>query len=204
MLKIFRKKSNDKSDLELLAAYQASGDLEVLGELFERYMELVFGVCLKTLKDREKAEDAVMSVFEELVVKAKEHEIRQFRGWLHVLTRNYCLMQLRKQNKYSTVSFDAKFMQSTETVHPMEEVGNNGTEKALKTCLDKLSEKQKRCVGLFYFQNKSYKEIAELTGEELGKVRSFIQNGRRNLKICIEKTTKPLDNNKTIETKDTV
>lgn len=148
-------------------------------------MELVYGVCLKYFKNREKAEDGVMSIFEELTKKLKKHQIENFRGWLSVVARNYCLMQLRK--KEITVSFDPAFMHSDEAVHPTFGEETNGEEQALKNCIEKLPEKQKQCIHWFYFDNKSYKEIAEMTGEELGRVRSNIQNGRRNLKICMER-----------------
>ena len=188
MLKCFQQKASQKSDLELVAGYQKEEDMAALGILFERYIELVYGVCLKYYKNREKAEDGVMGVFEQLTKKLKKHEVKNFRGWLHVVTRNYCLMQLRK--KEITVSYDPRIMHSDEVVHPTFGEENNGEEKALKNCIEKLPGQQKVCINWFYYENKSYKDIAEITGEELGKVRSNIQNGRRNLKNCIEKHQK--------------
>jgi RNA polymerase sigma-70 factor (ECF subfamily) len=191
MLKFFKNKPQQKSDLELVAAYQKEDDMEALGIVFERYIELVYGVCLKYFKNKEKAEDGVMGVFEDLTKKLKKHEIENFRGWLHVVTRNYCLMKLRK--KEITVSYDPRIMHSDEVVHPTFAEETNGEEKALKTCIEKLPEKQKTCINWFYFENKSYKDIADITGEELGRVRSNIQNGRRNLKNCIEKQKKTMN-----------
>ena len=194
MLRLFRRNITDESDEKLVELYQSTGDLEQLGVLYERYVELVYGVCLKFFKDSSLAEDAVMSIFETLVEKVKTQDIRQFRPWLHVVAKNHCLMQLRKKNL--TVSYDemspgmqAEVVQSAGTVHPLEVFEENGEEQALKKCMENLVPQQKHCVEQFYFDNKSYKEIAELTGEDLGMVRSHIQNGRRNLKICMEKTT---------------
>lgn len=184
MFRKIKQKPQHQTDLELVKRYQDSDDLEILGILFERYVELVYGVCLKYFKNQAKAEDGVMGIFEELVKKAKTHEIRQFRGWLHVLSRNYCLMQLRK--KEIMVSYDPQLMYSKEVVHPTYAESENGEAKALKNCIEKLPDKQKECINWFYYENKSYKEIAEITGDELGRVRSNIQNGRRNLKNCLE------------------
>jgi RNA polymerase sigma-70 factor (ECF subfamily) len=192
MLKLFRRNINNESDEKLVAQYQSSGNPEYLGVLYERYVELVFGVCLKFFKDAPLAEDAVMSIFETLLEKVKTQEIRQFRPWLHVVAKNHCLMQLRKKNL--TVSFDemlpsqqAEVVQLAGAVHPLDVFEENGEEQALKKCIETLSLEQKNCIRQFYFENKSYKEIAELSGEEVGMVRSYIQNGRRNLRICMEK-----------------
>ena len=106
------------SDAELLQRYRDSDDLADLAALFGRYTELTYGSCLKYLKDATAAEDAVMNIFEELTKKVQKHEIQQFRGWLHVLTRNHCLMILRKQSKHKTVAYDPQLMQSVEVVHP--------------------------------------------------------------------------------------
>lgn len=193
MLKFLRKNTSDNSDDELVLIYQRSGNLEVLGLLYERYVELVYGVCLKFFKEKTKAEDAVMAIFETLVEKVKTQEIRQFRPWLHVVAKNHCLMQLRKKDR--TVSFDemlpatqAEVVQSTGVLHPVDVFEEDGQQLALKKCMEALPTHQKHCVEQFYFEDKSYKEIADLTGEALGLVRSNIQNGRRNLRICMEKS----------------
>ncbi len=190
MLRIFRNKTESTPDEDLVRQYQANSDMEVLGKLYERYMELVYGVCLKYLKDSALAEDGVMSIFEQLTVKLKKYEVKNFKSWLHVLTKNYCLMQIRKENKASlTIFYDTELMQSVDLPHPIDESYeiNGQREQALKHCIEHLPLDQKKCVELFYLQEKSYKEIAAMTGEKLSKVRSYIQNGRRNLKICIEK-----------------
>ena len=173
--------------------YQQSGDLETLGVLYERYVELVYGVCLKYFKEKTKAEDAVMAIFETLVEKVKTHEIRQFRPWLHVVAKNHCLMQLRKKDR--TVSFDdmaptaqAEVVHSAGVLHPVDVFEEDGQQLVLKNCIEKLPTQQKYSVEQFYFEEKTYKEIADLTGDDLGLVRSNIQNGRRNLRICMEKS----------------
>lgn len=188
MLKIWRKNKDDYSDEELLNLYLKSEDTTHLGMLYERYMELVFGVCLKYLKDTNLAEDAVMNIYEEVAQKVKKHEIAAFRGWLYVLSRNHCLMQLRKDKKNKSVNIAPERMHSSEELHPLSESSEeDDREKHLKDCLEQLSAQQKECVNMFYYQGYSYKEIAEMQEEAVGKIRSNIQNGRRNLKICIEK-----------------
>ncbi|MFK7932039.1 MAG: RNA polymerase sigma factor [Saprospiraceae bacterium] len=178
------------SDAELLARYRQTDDLADLAALFGRYTKLTYGSCVKYLKDSTSAEDAVMNIFEELTKKVKKHEIKQFRGWLHVLTRNHCLMILRKQSKNKTVEYDPQLMQSTEIVHPeyeLDEPKGVSQTQALKNCLESLAQHQRLAVEQFYYGDRSYKEIAEETGLAVGKVRSNIQNGRRNLRICMER-----------------
>jgi RNA polymerase sigma factor (sigma-70 family) len=179
-------KTTDADDEKLLINYRQSGDLLILGKLYEKQMPLVYGVCLKYLKDDEQAKDAVMGIFEELVVKVKQHDIKQFKGWLYVLSRNYCLMQLRAGKNAAEVLNLDDVMEFSLVLHPDD---NNREEamQALEKCMDKLPGNQKQSVGLFYLSEKCYKEITELTGFSLNEVKSYIQNGKRNLKICLEK-----------------
>lgn len=175
------------SDEALLAGYQRTGSLPWLGMLYERYTEMVYGVCLKYLKDQTEAEDAVMAIFEELVGKARKHEIDHFRPWLYVLTRNHCLMFLRKQKRTITDAFDPNRMYSEDNWHPVEEnYREDPNLQRLEFCMDQLNESQQQCIRQFYLDDKSYKEIAAEYNLPLGTVRSHIQNGRRNLRKCIE------------------
>lgn len=150
-------------------------------------MELVFGVCLKYLKDTEKSKDAVMDIYEELNRKLKLHEVENFKGWLHVLARNHCLMQLRSPRNLKTTEFNTEIMQSDQITH----LENEALEKEenfrkLEDCMEQLTSEQQQSIKLFFIEKKCYNEIAEITGYEWNKVRSYIQNGKRNLKICME------------------
>lgn len=179
--------TNELPDKELVARFRTSRNMEVLAVLFQRYMDLLYGVCLKYLKQPETAKDAVMQIFEELVVKLPKHEVDNFKSWLYTLAKNYCLMQLRTPKNLKTTEFNPDSMQLEEEVHLNGIQLKEENLQKLERCLETLSTEQKRSVELFYLQNKCYKEIAEETGIEWNKVRSFIQNGRRNLKICMEK-----------------
>jgi RNA polymerase sigma factor (sigma-70 family) len=174
-------------DEELVDLYKKSGDLAIVGELYNRYTSLTFGVCLKYLKDREESKDAVMQIFEKLIVSLKDHQISQFKGWLYVTARNHCLMQLRagKNKKFEEIS--PFLMESGEDVHLQEGPEIESNLSKLEGCIEALPEEQKRCVQLFYLEKKCYKEITETTGYDLNKVKSYIQNGKRNLKICMDK-----------------
>jgi len=183
---IREKDTHEFTDAELVSLYRKEADLNVLGKLYQRYMDLIYGVCLKYLKDPEAAKDAVIHIYEELISKLKQHEVSHFKSWLYTLSRNHCLMQLRKEKGRSTVEIAEKFMQSEEMLHLDSVMEKESQLNSMEKCLEQLSEEQKSCVTLFYLQGKCYNEITELTGIEWNKVRSFIQNGRRNLKLCME------------------
>lgn len=176
------------SDADLVKSYQQNRQMDVLAELYQRYMELVYGVCLKYLPDAESAKDAVMNIFEELVRKLHNHEVDNFRGWLHTLAKNHCLMQLRSRKNIKITELTTVVVQSEENLHLNGELEKEEHFEKMESCLRTLPAEQKQCVELFYLQGKSYNEIVETTGFDWKQVRSFIQNGRRNLKICMEKT----------------
>lgn len=181
--------TKNQDDAALIAQYKRTGSLEVLGVLYNRYMHLVYGVCLNYFKEDEASKDAVMQIFEELILKLRVHEVQNFKSWLHVLTRNHCLMAIRKLSKNNTVSIDDVFVENAEFVHLDIEDTKEKQLTVMEKCMETLPEEQKVSVDLFYLQEKCYKEVAEITGYELVKVKSYIQNGKRNLKICIEKNS---------------
>ena len=151
-------------------------------------MHLVFGLCLKYLKNEEKSKDAVMQIFEQLITKLKIHEVSNFKSWLYTLARNYCLMEIRSSGKHEFVSMEDNFMEKDAFVHL--DIDNMREHKLsiMEQCMEKLPPEQKETINLFYLEQKCYKDVAELTGYDLNKVKSYIQNGKRNLKICIEKS----------------
>jgi len=171
-----------------VALYKESGDMAVLGELYQRYMDLVYGVCLKYFKEPETAKDCVMQIFEELVSKLKKHEVDNFRGWLHQVAKNHCLMQLRTPRNMKTVEFKPELVQMEDNVHLNGVLENEENFKKMEDCLGTLIKEQGETIKLFYLEGKSYNEIVDVTGLEWNQVRSLIQNGRRNLKICMEKS----------------
>ncbi len=150
-------------------------------------MPLVYGLCFKYFRDQAKSEDAVMQIFESLVTKLRQHEVLNFKPWLYTLARNHCLMSIRQTKHITTVEID----EAVEMAHQYDDSDVYFKEDQLNrldACLNQLSEEQATCVRLFYLQKKYYKEIAELTGFEMSKVKSYIQNGKRNLKICMERS----------------
>ena len=181
------KDHSASSDLELIAQYKVSADQVLLGVLYNRYMTLVYGVCLKYLKDREEARDAVMQIFEKLMVSLKEHDIAHFKSWLYVTARNHCLMSLRARKGKNFQEISGAVMENEMLLHLQEEPEMESNLTKLEKCIEHLVAEQKNCVQLFYLQQKCYKEIVQITGFDDNKVKSYIQNGKRNLKICMER-----------------
>jgi len=184
------KISNDKTDEELISIFSTSVDLEILGILYSRYMHLVYGVCLKYLKNRDEAMDTVMQVFEKLITEMPKQKIENFRGWLHVVTRNHCLMHIRSKKSRDEklnewVTDPGNFMESGYDLHPIDK-DEPDMEKALADCIEKLKEEQKECIRQFYYENMCYNQIAQNLGLDEKKVKSNLQNGKRNLKLCLE------------------
>ncbi|MBN2524572.1 MAG: sigma-70 family RNA polymerase sigma factor [Bacteroidales bacterium] len=187
----FQKNRNttQESDEDLTGRYLATKDLELLGILYQRYIYLVYGVCLKYFKDREESKDAVMQIFEKLITEIEKHAVGNFRPWLYVMTKHYCLRQLQKKasaSKKIKQFYEEKIMESTIDLSPLDEVPEKDMNKALGECIEKLKKEQKACIELFYLKEKCYREVSHELGIPLNKVKSCIQNGKRNLKICLE------------------
>jgi RNA polymerase sigma factor (sigma-70 family) len=177
------------ADQDLISHYRSSGDSAFVGELFERYSIPIYAICRKYFKDEDDAKDAAMEVFEYLLQELKKYDIQTFKSWLARATSNFCLMRIRKNRSQEGKADEFKknelaVMESVQDLHPEVEATEKELElQKLEAALGGLNEEQKTCLELFYLQGKSYEEVAELTGYNYNQVKSFIQNGKRNLKI---------------------
>ena len=175
------------SDEELLQIAQTAESQDALGQLYTRYVPLVYGLCLKYLQRQEDAEDAVMQIYEEISMKIKKYSIANFRTWLYSVAKNHCLQLLRKSSFVFTEEFNPQVVESEPFLHLLDSEQDENREKALNYCIGILPKEQKMCIHHFFFDEHSYADIVALTGYALNQVKSYIQNGKRNLKNCIEK-----------------
>jgi RNA polymerase sigma-70 factor (ECF subfamily) len=188
-----KKEVKTMTDEELIFAFKRSKDNEFFGEIFQRYTHLIFGVCMKYLRDEEGAKDAVMQVFEKLFEDIHQQEIRNFKSWIYTVAKNHCLMKLRKgktilkeELRYKK-SIQSDFMELADEVHHNGAKELEGKFDQLHKAISLLNKDQKECIELLYLQNNSYKQVAEITGYSMKQVKSYIQNGKRNLKNYLEK-----------------
>ena len=184
-----RQQYTQLPDAVLITGYKETSDQEFLVTLYQRYAGLLFGVCLKYLKSPEAAQDACTEIYEELVTKVIKHEINNFKAWLHVLAKNHCLQKLRSAKRIITTDLPDQFMQSDEPLHLEQELKLEENISIMEKCIEQLNDDQKMIVELFYLQEKCYNEITEITGYSWNTVRSHVQNGRRNLKNCMEENS---------------
>lgn len=172
---------------ELLLRYKNTHKQDILGELYNPYIPMVYGLCMKYFKQPADAEDAVMDIYIGVMEKLKRHDVKNLKSWLYVVSKNHCLDKLRARSSKMLKESTARLMYSEQIYHPDNEEDEDELRK-LSRCLEKLPEDQKKCVDMFYFKKVSYQEITATTQFSWGQVRSFIQNGRRNLKNCMEKS----------------
>jgi len=189
-IKLFKKNQSPLTEGEILALYRQTGEVRHIGELYHPYMQLVFSVCYKYLKDEEESKDAVMNIFEKLVFELKIHEVDNFKNWLHRVARNHCLMLLRSQKAFvPAMEFNGEIQTDNEVYEDVDEdaLKLDGNLTALEKCMESLIQEQRVSINLFFTEEKCYREISEETGFDLKKVKSYIQNGKRNLKICMDR-----------------
>jgi RNA polymerase sigma-70 factor, ECF subfamily len=182
-----KSKIKKLSDLDLVQLFSEKGLNVYLGEIYERYTSFVFFVCMKYMKDEEKAKDALMQIFEKLLHELHRHEIKNFKAWLHTVSKNHCLYLLRQKEIFVGEN-EKLFMESAENLYP----DNNEEDKeenfrTLEQAIQKLKKEQKTCIELFYLKEMTYKEVSEKIKMDIKKVKSHIQNGKRNLKILLMK-----------------
>jgi len=179
----------ENKEAYFIGEYKRTQSQQWLGKLYEPYMSLVYGLSLKYLKNPAEAQDMVMEVYEVLVVKLKTHEVQSFKSWLYTVSKNRCLEQLRKKSRHQTKELTAYAVYNEDVFHP-DKVDKEALYLDMESCMESLSSEQKICVDAFYYQGKTYKVIAEEQDMAWNRVRSHIQNGRMQLKKCLESKKK--------------
>ena len=169
-----------RSDEDIINDFRKSGDQALIGVLFDRYSHLVYAVSYNYLKDEEDCKDAVLHIFENLGKDLNRYEIKNFSSWLHVVTKNYSLRQLSKRKETLPITNQSYLVEEEESGQEF-----NIHLPNLSKAMEQLNEEQKICIDLFYIKEQSYKEITEQTGFDLNQVKSYIQNGKRNLKLIL-------------------
>lgn len=193
MVFIRSRKNNELPDERILSAYKETGNNLYLGILFERYAHLAFGVCLKYLRNEEDSKDAVLHIFENMRSDLRKYQVRSFGPWLHSVAKNHCLMLLRK--KQLVINDEKGFRQAeatllyTDGMNFMNEDITARHLEHLEEAMDSLNEEQRLCIRLFYLEEKSYQEVSTASGFDLNQVKSYIQNGKRNLKNYLLRRT---------------
>lgn len=185
-----RSLHSDMTDAQLLDQFNTSGDPYWLGILLERYTLLLLGVCMKYLKSPEEARDCVQQVFLKVLTEVGKYRIDYFKSWLYMVAKNECLMRLRnKPGKHLHELNDTHntLQQDHETT---DWLAQEKTLSLLEQSIEELSEEQRTCVSKFYLEKKSYHQISEETGFSLLQVKSYIQNGKRNLRLMLERKLK--------------
>lgn len=183
---------NDKyqhmSDQELLEQFYHEHDNEWLGHLLQRYTLLLLGVTMKYLKNEEEAKDSVQQIFLKVIQELQKYKVEFFKSWLYMVAKNHCLMKLRdRQGKMTTEINERLQAQPGEQADMQVLADNEHTIELMESSLKELNTEQQQCLTLFYLQKKSYQQVSEKTGYSMLQVKSYIQNGKRNLKILVEK-----------------
>lgn len=179
------------TDLELLQLFKLNGDAVIIGLLYKRHVSMALGVANKYLQPEDDAKDAVMQVFEQLLQNISNHKIDNFKSWLYSVVKNFCLMKLRKEKNLTIVREEEgknifSVVEKEQLLHQDEVKLKESNLSNLEMAIETLNEEQKKCIELFYLQQKSYAEVVEITGFSLNNVKSFIQNGKRNLKLKMQ------------------
>jgi RNA polymerase sigma-70 factor (ECF subfamily) len=177
------------TDAELLNLFYTDKNQEWIGILLERYTLLLLGVCMKYLKDENEARDCVQQIFLKVLTEVSKYKIDFFKSWLYMVAKNHCLMRLRDRGTKGAKELNDSVAAGDDT-DKQELIANEKTYDLLEEAIRELSEEQRQCVILFYLKKNSYNQISEKTGFNLMQVKSYIQNGKRNLKIIIDKKMK--------------
>ena len=174
-------------DQQLLHYFYQDKNNEWLGILLPRYTLLLLGVCVKYLKNEELAKDAVQQVFIKAITELHKYKVDYFKSWIYMVAKNHCLMQLRDKNK-ATLEMKEQYVQKPyEQTDVPSQIEKDHQLQNMEIALQQLSIEQKQCVTLFYLQKLSYQQIATQTSFTLLQVKSHIQNGKRNLKLILER-----------------
>lgn len=186
----FRQNHNNDIDQELLKRYYQDGNSLWLGQLLQRYTLLLYGVCMKYLRNEDDSKDAVQQIFEKAIQELGKYKVDYFKSWIYMVAKNHCLMKLRNKDRIPVELTDKQLYRPDDEDHFHQLLQKEELLNALNQAMPQLNSEQRICVERFYLQQQSYQQIADTTGYSLQQVKSYIQNGKRNLKLLLLKQIK--------------
>lgn len=175
------------TDHDLLEKFYTDRDNHWLGILLQRYTLLLFGVSMKYLKDEDEAKDAVQQIFLKAITELNKYRVDYFKSWLYMVCKNHCLMKIRDRQGKRPMEIKESSLLIAEEFSIQHLIEKDHALQLMEQSLEELSTEQKDCIKLFYLEKRSYQDISATTGFTLMQVKSYIQNGKRNLKILLEK-----------------
>lgn len=186
------------SDEELVAKFAKTQKQAYFEELYKRYIHLSYGVCLKLMKNEDDSRDVVSEVFKILYIKLPTANVQSFKAYVYAVSRNECIAKLRqrksemlKQQEWQKTEITHSDFMENDGLLALDNIGPS-KEKLVEAAVANLGSDQRTCIHLFFFDNKSYKDIASQTGYSEKQVKSFLQNGKRNLRIALEQEMRKL------------
>lgn len=178
----------------------ANGDKGAFEKLYEATSPQLFAIALRLVRDRRLAEDVLQDAFVQIWHRAGDYHAARGTvfAWMSTLVRYRAIDLLRKRNRpgsqgnFSTVDIDAPELQSllqeaadNASGNPLTDALGDDQSKWLAICIERLSELQRRCLAMAYFQGLTHFQLAERLAQPLGTIKSRIRRGLGRLKECL-------------------
>lgn len=176
-------KSSKFSDADLLRAL-ACGDETALGEIYDRYRLILFGLILRILHDREEAEDVLQETFLQVWRRADDFDEARGRAftWLVTIARSRALDRLRAAASRVRIAAEAATIPRDEVGDATDEAVQSEQANILRRALAALPEEQRHALLLAYFEGLTQTEIATRLRTPLGTVKTRMRSGMIKLR----------------------
>jgi RNA polymerase sigma-70 factor (ECF subfamily) len=166
-------------DADMLARVQR-GDEQAMASLFDRYSKIVYSVALRVLRDAASAEDVLQEIFMQVWRNPAGFVATRgsLGGWLAVVTRNRSIDSLRRRKPTEQV----EEMNIAAPGNLGDEAERNLMMERARTVIAKLPAEQRKTLEMAFFDGLTHSEIAEMTGDPLGTVKTRIRSALSTLR----------------------
>ncbi len=176
------------NDLNELISRIGIGDRRAFRRLYELTSPKLFAVCMRVLRERHEAEDALQEVYVKIW-----HNASRFSGgdcspvsWLAAIARNHAIDRIRSR-KPDSVELDEAISATDESPDPEHALLAKGEGRRIEKCLEELQQQRADAVRAAYVEGYSYQELAIRYGIPLNTIRTWLRRSLLSLKECLQR-----------------
>ncbi|HEV7819795.1 MAG TPA: sigma-70 family RNA polymerase sigma factor [Burkholderiales bacterium] len=180
------------TDLKQLLARVALGDRTAFRRLYDATAPSLFGVALRIVRQRDRAEEVLQDAFVNAWNRAAGYQaaLSQPMTWLTAIVRNRALDELRSGARHSAEFLDEREGADASAIEdikpgPLGLLEQAADALAIRTCLDAIDGSQRQCLALVYYHGLSHSEVAAHVGSPIGSVKVWLRRGLDKLKRCL-------------------